>query len=107
MYTLLAVEGSLFLSAQVGWFGFKEDKYTPLALALAAIIVPMFLMFLRVVASRLRRPPDLENCSFKPLRWYHATPDRLVMGLLALEGFLFAFDRFRWFALTNTSAGLC
>lgn len=31
------------------------------------------------------------------LRWYRLTPDRLVLGLLAMEGALLLFDRFRWF----------
>ena len=31
--------------------------------------------------------------------WYRLTPDREVIGLLALEGLLFLSERFRWFPL--------
>ncbi len=31
-------------------------------------------------------------------RWYRLTPDRVVLGLLAAEGFLLLSERFRWFA---------
>ncbi|MGD0899850.1 MAG: hypothetical protein ABR915_18615 [Thermoguttaceae bacterium] len=34
-------------------------------------------------------------------RWYRLTPDRLIVGLLALEGFLFLSERFRWFGFTD------
>jgi hypothetical protein len=30
-------------------------------------------------------------------RWFHATPDRLILGLLAVECLLWASERFRWF----------
>ncbi len=30
-------------------------------------------------------------------RWYRLTPDRVVLGLLALEGFLWLSERYRWF----------
>ena len=30
-------------------------------------------------------------------RWYRLTPDRLVVGLLAVEGFLLLCEWFRWF----------
>ena len=30
-------------------------------------------------------------------RWYRLTPDRCVLGLLALEGFLLLSAWFRWF----------
>ena len=31
-------------------------------------------------------------------RWYHLTPNRAVVGLLAIEGFLILSERFDWFA---------
>ena len=34
-------------------------------------------------------------------RWFHPTPDRLVRVLLALEGFLWLSERFRWFAFNQ------
>ncbi len=34
-------------------------------------------------------------------RWYRLTPDRLVIGLLAAEGFLLLSERFRWFAFNQ------
>ncbi|MGD0900670.1 MAG: hypothetical protein ABR915_22790 [Thermoguttaceae bacterium] len=34
-------------------------------------------------------------------RWLRLTPDRLIVGLLALEGFLFASERFRWFGFNQ------
>ncbi|MBC8873845.1 MAG: hypothetical protein H8E44_30770 [Planctomycetes bacterium] len=34
-------------------------------------------------------------------RWYHITPDRLIMGLLAVEGFLLLSEWFRWFAFNE------
>jgi hypothetical protein len=37
------------LSEQLGWFGFHEDKGSPLAIALAAVIVSMLLMFIWIV----------------------------------------------------------
>ena len=30
-------------------------------------------------------------------RWFRLTPDRLMVGLLALEGFLLLSEWFRWF----------
>ena len=30
-------------------------------------------------------------------RWYHLTPDRVVLGLLAIEGFLILSERLEWF----------
>ena len=50
LFALLAVEGFLLLSEQLGWFGFHEDKGNTLAIALAAVIVSMLLMFFWVVA---------------------------------------------------------
>jgi hypothetical protein len=38
-------------------------------------------------------------------RWFHLTPDRLVVSLLAAEGFLLLSERFRWFAF-NEKKGL-
>jgi hypothetical protein len=35
------------------------------------------------------------------LRWYRLTPDRLVGGLLAMEGALLLSDRFRWFPFSR------
>ena len=34
-------------------------------------------------------------------RWYHLSPDRLISGLLAAEGFLLLSDRFQWFAFNE------
>ena len=34
-------------------------------------------------------------------RWLHFTPDRVVVALLALEGFLWLSERFRWFAFNE------
>ena len=34
-------------------------------------------------------------------RWYHLSPDRLIGGLLAIEGFLFLSERFQWFAFNE------
>ena len=34
-------------------------------------------------------------------RWYHVTPDRLILGLLAVEGLLWLSERFRWFAVNQ------
>ena len=34
-------------------------------------------------------------------RWYRPTPDRLVLGLLAIEGFLILSDWFGWFTLNR------
>jgi len=50
LFSLLAVEGFLFLSEQAGWFGLNEDKVMTLGLALAAVIVSMLSVFLWIVA---------------------------------------------------------
>ena len=34
-------------------------------------------------------------------RWYHITPDRLIIGLLAFEVFLLLSERFQWFAFNE------
>lgn len=34
-------------------------------------------------------------------RWYRLTPDRLLIGLLAVEGFLFLSERYEWFAFNE------
>ena len=34
-------------------------------------------------------------------RWYHLTPDRLIFGLLAAEGFLILSEQFQWFAFNE------
>ena len=34
-------------------------------------------------------------------RWYHITPDRLIIGLLAVEGFLLLSEQFQWFAFNE------
>jgi hypothetical protein len=34
-------------------------------------------------------------------RWFHLTPDRLIVGLLAVEGFLLLSERFQWFAFNE------
>jgi hypothetical protein len=34
-------------------------------------------------------------------RWFQLTPDRLVHGLLAVEGLLFLSERFQWFAFNE------
>ncbi len=34
-------------------------------------------------------------------RWYHLSPDRLIVGLLAVEGFLFLSEWFQWFAFNE------
>ena len=74
MFVLVAVEASLFLSAQLGWFGFNEDKNTPLALALAAIIVPMLFMLLWIAA----------RCGFRRRFQYSLRTLLLIVTLFAL-----------------------
>jgi hypothetical protein len=49
LIALLAVEGFLVLSEQVGWFGFREDKVGPFVIALAAVIVSILLTILWIV----------------------------------------------------------
>jgi len=39
------------------------------------------------------------------LRWYHPSPDRLIVGLLAVEGFLFLSEQFQWFAFNADFRG--
>jgi len=34
-------------------------------------------------------------------RWYHITPDRLIFGLVAVEGLLFLSEWFQWFAFNE------
>lgn len=34
-------------------------------------------------------------------RWYHLTPDRLIFGLLAVEGFLLLSEHYQWFAFNE------
>jgi hypothetical protein len=34
-------------------------------------------------------------------RWYRLTPDRVILALLALEGFFLLSERFRWFAFNQ------
>ncbi|MBL7044862.1 MAG: hypothetical protein ISR77_39915 [Pirellulaceae bacterium] len=34
-------------------------------------------------------------------RWYHLSPDRLIFGLLAVEGFLLLSEWFQWFAFNE------
>jgi hypothetical protein len=34
-------------------------------------------------------------------RWFHITPDRLILGVLAVEGFLFLSEQFQWFAFNE------
>jgi len=34
-------------------------------------------------------------------RWYHFSPGRLIVGLLAVEGFLFLSEQFQWFAFNE------
>ena len=34
-------------------------------------------------------------------RWYHLSPDRLIIGLLAVEGFLLLSEWFQWFAFNE------
>ena len=41
-----------------------------------------------------------ESQPSKP-RWYRLTPDRLLIALLPIEGFLFLSERFRWFAFNE------
>ena len=41
------------------------------------------------------------NPSEVRLRWYHLTPGRVVVGLLALEGLLLVSERFGWFAFNR------
>ena len=37
----------------------------------------------------------------KTRRWFRLTPDRVVLGLLAVEGFLILSERFEWFAFNR------
>jgi len=46
LFALFAVEGFLFVSAQVGWFGFNEDIVVTAAIAVAAVIVVPSLLIL-------------------------------------------------------------
>ncbi|MBL7037595.1 MAG: hypothetical protein ISR77_03145 [Pirellulaceae bacterium] len=34
-------------------------------------------------------------------RWFHLSPDRFIVGLLAVEGFLFLSEQFQWFAFNE------
>jgi len=34
-------------------------------------------------------------------RWYHLSPDRLIFGLLAVEGFLLLSEQFQWFCFNE------
>lgn len=34
-------------------------------------------------------------------RWYHLSPDRLIVGLTAVEGFLLLSEQFQWFAFNE------
>jgi hypothetical protein len=38
----------------------------------------------------------MANAALKP-RWYRITPDRLIFGLLVVEGLLWLSERYRWF----------
>ncbi len=80
MFALLAIEGFLLLSEELGWFGFREDRGSPLVIGLAAVIVSWLLM------SFWTHP------SFKQHR-YCPTPDRLILALLVIEGVLWLWDR--------------
>ena len=40
-------------------------------------------------------------------RWYRLTPDRAVVALLVLEGFLLLSASFHWFPSTSTRATRC
>ncbi len=35
------------------------------------------------------------------LHWFHLTPDRLVIGLLVVEGLLWLSERFQWFGFSQ------
>jgi len=37
----------------------------------------------------------------KPTRWYRLTPDRLIIGLLVVEGLLWLSERYRWFGFNQ------
>lgn len=39
--------------------------------------------------------------STRKRRWYHLTPDRLIFGLLAVEGFLLLSEHYQWFAFNE------
>jgi Leucine-rich repeat (LRR) protein len=43
----------------------------------------------------------MEDSSKPKRRWYRFTPDRFILGLLAVEGFLLLSERFRWFAFNE------
>ena len=34
-------------------------------------------------------------------RWYHVTPDRVILGLLAVQVFLLLSERFQWLAFNE------
>ena len=34
-------------------------------------------------------------------RWFHVTPDRLILALLPVEGLLWLSERFQWFAFNE------
>ena len=44
---------------------------------------------------------DATEDTRKVRRWFRLTPDRVVLGLLALEGFLLLSQRFEWFAFNR------
>ena len=48
--------------------------------------------------STIEPQPAVPACK---LRWYRLTPERLLMGLLAVEGLLLLSERFRWFAFNE------
>jgi hypothetical protein len=69
-----------------------------------------FLVTAATIASWLKRvvdggqaggeDDDMTDDLPKP-RWYRLTPDRLIVGLLASEGFLLASEHYQWFAFNR------
>ena len=46
--------------------------------------------------------PESQPAAPKPeRRWYHPTPDWVVLGLMVVEGFLILSQRFQWFAFNE------
>lgn len=94
LFGLLAVEAFLLLSEQLGWFGLNRDKVMTAAIAVAAVIVPIIVVLFWIVARWVyRRRIGRGNAPAKP-RWYHLTPDRLVIGVLIMECLLWLSQQF-------------
>ncbi len=101
LFPLLAVEGFLLLSERVGWFGFQAGSGRAAAIAVVVVIVPILVMCFWMVARFVFRRRFRRILAFEPVRWYDATPDRFVTGLIVLECLLWLSEQFRWFPFNS------